>query len=109
MFSHLTQRDIWLCIFAIEWNFASFTQIAKAIENWGEDRSVQLLDHLHQSGVISSEARQSLDDLIHNRSTTLVLPKSPKTTLQDVRRVNQLKDFNAKRERRSLEDTAIAK
>ena len=109
MFSELSKRDVWLCVFAIEWNFATFADVSKAVESWPKDGALPLLDHLHQSGAISGEARQSLDDLIHNRSTTLVLPKSSKTTLRDVRRVNELKAWSTKREKRSLEDTAIAK
>lgn len=109
MFSELSKRDVWLCIFAVEWNFSTFAQVAKAVECWGQERSLSLLDHLHRTGAISDEARKSLDDMIHNRSTTLVLPKSSKTTLRDVRRVNELKEWSTKREKRSLEDTAIAK
>lgn len=109
MFSQLSKRDIWLCVFAIEWNFGTFADVSSAVESWPNDGSLSLLDHMHRCGAISSEARQSLDDLIHHRSTTLVLPKSGKTTLRDVRRINELKAWSVKREKRSLEDTAIAK
>jgi hypothetical protein len=109
MFSELSKHDVWLCVFAIEWNFATFAEVSKAVESWPKGGSLSLIDHLHQCGAISGEAHKSLDDLIHNRPTTLVLPKSGKTTLRDVRRVNELKAWSTKREKRSLEDTAIAK
>lgn len=109
MFSELSKRDVWLCVFAVEWNFATFAQVSKAVEAWGQERSLPLLDHLHRTGALTDESRKALDDLIHNRSTTLVLPKSNKTTIRDVRRVNELKKWSESRERRSLEDTAVAK
>lgn len=109
MFSELSKRDVWLCVFAVEWHFATFAQVAKAVAAWEQERSVSLLEHLHRIGAISEEARKALDDLLNNRSTTLVLPKANRTTLRDVRRVNELKEWSSKREKRTLEDTAIAK
>lgn len=109
MFSELSQGDVWLCVFAVEWNFTTFAQVAKAVEAWGQDKSLSLLDHLHRIGGLTDESKKALDDLIHNRPTTLVLPSKPKTTLHDVRRVNELKKWSQSREHRSLEDTAVAK
>ncbi len=109
MFSELSKRDVWLCIFVVEWNFAAFGQVTQAVAAWDQERTVSLLEHLHRTGAINEEARKALDDLLNNRPSTMVLPKASRTTLRDVRRVNELKEWSTKREKRSLEDTAIAK
>jgi hypothetical protein len=109
MFSELSKRDVWLCVFAVEWNFANFTQVSQAVEAWGQERSLSLLEHMHRMGLINDEARTALDDLLNNRSTTLVLPRAGRTTIRDVRRMQELKKWSASRDRKPLEDTAIAK
>lgn len=109
MFSELPRRDIWLCIFAVEWNFASFADIARAVDAWSRERELPLLDHLRRSGAISEEAKQALDDLMHHRPATFVVPRQRKATLQDLRRVQQLRAQH--RERLSLRaaESTVAK